>query len=130
MKSSIQTITAALASAQRPQPAPTPPPQQVELLTQVEMAQRLGITRRTLHTWVLDGTVPMIKIRGFCRFEPAKVWAALQRCEVNADLPNASALRRGLVPPPQANAAPSAPAPSKPRDQDDPSSSDAETRSA
>lgn len=79
MKSSIQTTTA----AQHPQPAPTPPPP-VELLTQVEMAQRLGITRRTLHTWVLSGAVPMIKIRGFCRFEPAKVWAALQQHEVRA----------------------------------------------
>lgn len=79
MKSSIQTTTA----DQHPQSAPTPPPP-VELLTQVEMAQRLGITSRTLHTWVLSGAVPMIKIRGFCRFEPAKVWAALQQHEVQA----------------------------------------------
>lgn len=83
MKSSIQTTTSALNADQHPQPAPTPPPP-VELLTQVEMAQRLGITRRTLHTWVLSGAVPMIKIRGFCRFEPAKVWAALQQHEVQA----------------------------------------------
>ena len=78
MKSSIQTITA----AHSPQPPHTPP--QVELLTQVQMAQRLGISRRTLHTWVLSGMVPMIKLRGFCRFEPAKVWAALQQHEVQA----------------------------------------------
>jgi hypothetical protein len=83
MKSSIQTASAALNADQHPQPAPTLPPP-VELLTQVEMAQRLGITRRTLHTWVLSGAVPMIKIRGFCRFEPAKVWAALQQHEVRA----------------------------------------------
>lgn len=83
MKSSIQSASAALNADQHPQPAPTPPPP-VELLTQVEMAQRLGITRRTLHTWVLSGAVPMIKIRGFCRFEPAKVWAALQQHEVRA----------------------------------------------
>lgn len=83
MKSSIQTASAALNADQHPQPAPTPPPP-VELLTQVEMAQRLGITRRTLHTWVLSGAVPMIKIRGFCRFEPAKVWAALLQHEVRA----------------------------------------------
>ncbi len=83
MKSSIQTASAALNADQHPQPAPTPPPP-VELLTQVEMAHRLGITRRTLHTWVLSGAVPMIKIRGFCRFEPAKVWAALQQHEVRA----------------------------------------------
>lgn len=80
MKSSIQTASADLSADQT---APMPPPP-VELLTQVEMAQRLGITRRTLHTWVLSGAVPMIKIRGFCRFEPAKVWAALLQHEVNA----------------------------------------------
>ena len=90
MKSSIQTASPALNSDQHPQPAPTPPPP-VELLTQVEMAQRLGITRRTLHTWVLSGAVPMIKIRGFCRFEPAKVWAALQQHEVRAGSKSSSA---------------------------------------
>ena len=56
----------------------------MELLNQAEMARRLGITRRTLHTWVLSGAVPMIKIRGFCRFEPAKVWTALLQHEVQA----------------------------------------------
>ncbi|OYW76778.1 MAG: hypothetical protein B7Z37_07240 [Verrucomicrobia bacterium 12-59-8] len=59
-------------------PSQTP---KLELLTQVQMAQRLGITRRTLHTWVLNGTVPMIKVRGYCRFDAAKVWAALQQHE-------------------------------------------------
>ncbi len=83
MNSSIKTINSALTAAQNSQTPPAPPPV-VELITQVEMAQRLGITRRTLHTWVLNGTVPMIKVRGFCRFEPAKVWAALQRHEVSA----------------------------------------------
>lgn len=84
MKSSIQTNSSALTTVQSPSPAAQPPPPPVELLTQVEMAQRLGITRRTLHAWVLSGAVPMIKIRGFCRFEPAKVWAALLQHEVNA----------------------------------------------
>ncbi len=63
------------------EPAATQPPV-AELLTQGQMAARLGITRRTLHAWVQDGKVPMIKIKGFCRFDPAKVWAALQLCEV------------------------------------------------
>lgn len=89
MKSSIQSASAAHTAVQLPQPAPTPPPQ-MELLTQVEMAQRLGITRRTLHTWVLSGTVPMIKIRGFCRFEPSKVLAALQRHELPTGSPKSS----------------------------------------
>lgn len=84
MKSSIQSASA----AQSPQTSPAPPP--VELLTQVEMAQRLGITRRTLHSWVLSGAVPMIKIRGFCRFEPSKVLAALQQHELQADSPKSS----------------------------------------
>lgn len=88
MKSSIQSASAAHTAVQLPQPAPAPPP--VELITQVEMAQRLGITRRTLHTWVLSGAVPMIKIRGFCRFEPSKVWAALQQHELQAGSPKSS----------------------------------------
>ena len=52
-----------------------------ELLTQVQMAARLGISRRTLATWVRHKTVPMIKVRGFCRFDPAKVLAALEQYE-------------------------------------------------
>ncbi len=90
MKSSIKTITAALTAARRPQTPPTQTPE-VELLTQVQMAQRLGICRRTLHTWVLSGMVPMIKVRGYCRFEPAKVWAALLQHEVQVNLPSAPA---------------------------------------
>ncbi|MCX6849163.1 MAG: helix-turn-helix domain-containing protein [Verrucomicrobia bacterium] len=95
MQSSIQTTSTALTATQ---PALTPPPP-VELLTQVEMAQRLGINRRTLHSWVLSGAVPMIKIRGFCRFEPAKVWAALQQHEVRAAgaAKSASASREGAL---------------------------------
>lgn len=103
MKSSIQSASAAHTAVQLPQPAPTPPPP-VELLTQVEMAQRLGITRRTLHTWVLSGAVPMIKIRGFCRFEPAKVWAALQRHELPAGSPPGEGSSRPLSAPRRASA--------------------------
>jgi excisionase family DNA binding protein len=55
---------------------PTPP---TEMLTQVQMAERLGISRRTLANWVNDHIVPMIKIRGYCRFDYAKVCAALAR---------------------------------------------------
>ncbi|MCF7790108.1 MAG: helix-turn-helix domain-containing protein [Prosthecobacter sp.] len=108
MKSSIHSITAALTAARRPQPAPTPPPPQVELLTQEQMAQRLGISRRTLHTWTLNGMVPMIKVRGYCRFDYAKVIAALQRLKMQPALPSASALRRVIVPLPHAPATPTA----------------------
>ncbi len=52
-----------------------------ELLTQVQMARILGISRRSLATWVRNKTVPMIKIRGYCRFDPAKVRAALEQYE-------------------------------------------------
>ncbi len=53
----------------------------MELLTQDQLAGRLGISRRTLQSWVREGTVPMIKVRGFCRFEYHKVLAALQQHE-------------------------------------------------
>ncbi|MDB6007387.1 MAG: hypothetical protein JWR15_4374 [Prosthecobacter sp.] len=53
----------------------------VELLTQAQLAGRLGISRRTVSTWVRNKTVPMIKVRGFCRFEFPKVLAALERHE-------------------------------------------------
>ena len=52
-----------------------------QLLTQVQLAERLGISRRTLATWVNNHIVPMIKVRGFCRFDYAKVCAALERYE-------------------------------------------------
>ncbi len=52
-----------------------------ELLTQAQLAGRLGISRRTVGTWVRNKTVPMIKVRGFCRFEFPKVLAALERHE-------------------------------------------------
>jgi len=107
MNSNARTAHASDTTALPPSQAPAT--QQPELLTQVQMAQRLGITRRTLHTWVRSGTVPMIKVRGYCRFEYAKVLAALQQHEVPADLPNASALRRVTAPAPQTGAAPSAP---------------------
>jgi excisionase family DNA binding protein len=72
---------------QTPTPCPAPPctpevstaPEQ--LLTQVQMAERLGISRRTLATWVKNHIVPMIKVRGYCRFDYAKVCAALERHE-------------------------------------------------
>jgi predicted site-specific integrase-resolvase len=58
--------------------------QYAELLNQNQMAQRLGISRRTLHNWVRDGAVPMIKLKGFCRFEPEKVFAAIMQKELPA----------------------------------------------
>ena len=72
------TDTAALLSAT---PPTRPQPQAVELLTQAQLAERLGISLRTVCTWVRNRTVPMIKVRGFCRFDFAKVRAALEKHE-------------------------------------------------
>lgn len=77
--SNITTTTA----SHRPKTSGTQP----ELLTQTQMAERLGICRRTLHSWVSEGTVPMIKVRGYCRFDSAKVFAALERHQVAATSP-------------------------------------------
>lgn len=63
-----------------------------ELLTQDQLARRLGISRRTLHSWVREGTVPMIKVRGFCRFQYHKVLAALQQHE-QAVVPSSAGTR-------------------------------------
>jgi excisionase family DNA binding protein len=76
MNSSITTTPSASLS---PAPAALQPP--AELLTPVQLAGMLGISRRTLCNWVRDKTVPMIKVRGFCRFEYAKVRAALEQHE-------------------------------------------------
>lgn len=73
MKSNIATLPRPKSSATTAAPR--------KLLTQVQLAQRLGISRRTLHTWVRERIVPMIKVRGFCRFEYHKVLAALDRHE-------------------------------------------------
>ncbi|MFC5457502.1 helix-turn-helix domain-containing protein [Prosthecobacter fluviatilis] len=82
-KKKTKTNIAAAATAHAAQAPGTPP----ELLTQVQMAQRLGISRRTLHSWVREGTVPMVKVRGYCRFDSAKVYAALLQHEVWAANP-------------------------------------------
>ncbi len=84
MNSSNSTPPNALSSAPA-QPAP-------ELLTQVQLARRLGISRRTLATWVRNQTVPMIKVRGFCRFDFAKVRAVLEGCEQPATRSQVSAV--------------------------------------
>ena len=77
--------TPTLPQTSTPRSTPPCPPEVstplAELLTQVQMAERLGISRRTLATWVTQNIVPMIKVRGYCRFDYAKVCAALARYE-------------------------------------------------
>ena len=72
-----QTLTPRSASLCPPEVSAAPE----QMLTQVQLAERLGISRRTLATWVNNHIVPMIKVRGFCRFDYAKVCAALERYE-------------------------------------------------
>jgi len=50
-----------------------------KLVTITEMAATLDVRPRTLRAWAKKGLVPMIKVRGFCRFDPQQVWAALQQ---------------------------------------------------
>jgi excisionase family DNA binding protein len=77
------TATAPLSATPVPTPAAASPSPQapVELLTQRQLAQRLGVSLRTVASWAHNRVVPMIKIRGFCRFDFAKVQAVLLRHE-------------------------------------------------
>jgi len=50
-----------------------------KLVTITKMAATLDVHPKTLRAWAKKGLVPMIKVSGFCRFEPEKVWAALQQ---------------------------------------------------
>lgn len=84
-------LTPSETTPTHPSQSPAIQPTGKELLTQAEMAQRLGISRRTLHNWVCARAVPMIKIRGYCRFDLQKVLAALEQHEQPAALPPAPA---------------------------------------
>ncbi len=44
------------------------------------LAQRLGVTDRTLRTLTANGTIPSYKIEGSRRYAPADVDAYLARC--------------------------------------------------
>jgi excisionase family DNA binding protein len=65
----------------QPEACATPAAASAQLLTQAQLAARLGISRRTLANWIRNKTVPMIKIAGYCRFDFDKVRAALERHE-------------------------------------------------
>lgn len=102
----IITTTTAAAPAS-PGSGPSAPGAHGELLTQVQLAARLGISRRTLNNWVRDRAVPMIKLRGYCRFDYAKVRAVLDQHE--QPVACATCGRPGVVAPcPSAVAAPEA----------------------
>lgn len=51
------------------------------LLTPEQLARRLGITRRLLGSWSRSKIIPMVKIGRICRYDLAKVMAALTQYE-------------------------------------------------
>lgn len=73
----IRKIQAAIASADILPRTPAAP----ELLTPMQLAFRLGVSRRTLSNWTHDRLLPMIKIGRVCRYDYAKVRAVLERHE-------------------------------------------------
>ena len=53
----------------------------MQLLTEIQMAERLSVTPRTLRNWRSQRVVPYLKIRKVILFDPAKVIAALEKFE-------------------------------------------------
>ena len=54
------------------------------LLTEIEMAEVLGITPRLLREWRVRRMVPFLKIRSVVRFDPSDVREALKSFERKA----------------------------------------------
>jgi excisionase family DNA binding protein len=50
-------------------------------LTEVEMAEQLNVTRRTLRNWRYKRIVPFIQIGHVIRFNPEAVFKALKQYE-------------------------------------------------
>jgi excisionase family DNA binding protein len=53
-----------------------------DLLTPEQCAKKLNISRRCLGNWTRSRVVPMVKIGRVCRFDFAKVKAALEKFEL------------------------------------------------
>lgn len=53
--------------------------QKIDLLTKEELGQWLKISIPTICVWQKKGIIPFVKIGNVIRFEPSKVWKALER---------------------------------------------------
>ena len=114
----ISTFQAALAAADSSSRTPARPVPE-ELLSPIQLALRLGISRRTLANWTREALLPMIKIGRVCRFEYSKVRAALDQYERQAVTKGAgtssNSIPAAVAPPPApAVSSPATPAPSAP----------------
>ena len=49
------------------------------LLNVKEIAEFLGVSERTVWSWVYTGEIPYIRVRRTVRFDPERVVAALER---------------------------------------------------
>lgn len=59
---------------------PTTPPG-TDLLTAVQLAKKISVSKRTINNWIAAKIIPMIKIGRVCRFDLAKVKAAMEKHE-------------------------------------------------
>ncbi|MBI4820867.1 MAG: helix-turn-helix domain-containing protein [Deltaproteobacteria bacterium] len=48
------------------------------LMTVVEVAELLRVSRSTVYAWIAEGAIPFLKIRGVVRFEPDVLSAWVQ----------------------------------------------------
>ena len=52
----------------------------MELINKNQLAERVGVTSRTIESWMRLGHVPYIKIGRAVRFDQEDVMRALKRC--------------------------------------------------
>ena len=60
-------------------PQPTPPRNELDLLTEAELAAHLKLCRRQLYKWRIQGLIPSFKLGRAVRFRASEVLTALER---------------------------------------------------